>query len=199
MARYRSGHNGAVLKTVGGDEPSVGSNPTRAAMPFHMLTLDCQVDESETNYAANQIIQYCIDNKIGNIVLGYNEGFQDRTNLGRVNNQNFVQIPIGKLKCRLKYLSDLNGINFMLQEESYTSKASFFDKDDIPVWNPQNPAIAEFSGTRIHRGLYKTKSGTFVNADINGALNILRKSNVVSLETLYSRGEVNTPLRIRVL
>ena len=51
MARYRSGHNGAVLKTVGGDEPSVGSNPTRAAMPFHMLTLDCQVDESETNYA----------------------------------------------------------------------------------------------------------------------------------------------------
>lgn len=51
MARYRSGHNGAVLKTVGGDEPSVGSNPTRAAMPFHMLTLDRQVDESETNYA----------------------------------------------------------------------------------------------------------------------------------------------------
>lgn len=149
--------------------------------------------------AAKLIIDYCIKHKIGNIVVGYNDGFQDRSNLGRVNNQNFVQIPLGKLKSRLEYLSKLNGINFVLQEESYTSRASFFDNDDIPVWNPQNPVEAEFSGTRIRRGLYKTKSGTFVNADINGALNILRKSNVVSLTALYTRGEVNTPLRIRVL
>ena len=155
-----------------------------------------------TNYmynAAKLIIDYCIKHKIGNIVVGYNDGFQDRSNLGRVNNQNFVQIPLGKLKSRLEYLSKLNGLNFVLQEESYTSRASFFDKDDIPSWNPQNPVSAEFSGTRIHRGLYKTKSGTLVNADINGALNILRKSNVVSLTALYTRGEVNTPLRIRVL
>lgn len=149
--------------------------------------------------AAKLIIDYCIKHKIGNIVVGYNDGFQDRSNLGRVNNQNFVQIPLGKLKSRLEYLSKLNGLNFVLQEESYTSRASFFDKDDIPSWNPQNPVSAEFSGTRIHRGLYKTKSGTLVNADINGALNILRKSNVVSLTALYTRGEVNTPLRIRVL
>ena len=149
--------------------------------------------------AAKLIIRYCLEHKIGNIVVGYNDGFQDRSNLGRVNNQNFVQIPLGKLKCRLEYLSKLNGINFVLQEESYTSRASFFDNDDIPVWNPQNPVEAEFSGTRIHRGLYKTKSGILVNADINGALNILRKSNVVSLTALYTRGEVNTPLRIRVL
>lgn len=149
--------------------------------------------------AAKLIIDYCIKHKIGNIVVGYNDGFQDRSNLGRVNNQNFVQIPLGKLKSRLEYLSKLNGINFVLQEESYTSRASFFDKDDIPSWNPQNPVSTEFSGTRIYRGLYKTKSGTLVNADVNGALNILRKSNVVSLTALYIRGEVNTPLRIRVL
>lgn len=149
--------------------------------------------------AAKLIIDYCIKHKIGNIVVGYNDGFQDRSNLGRVNNQNFVQIPLGKLKSRLEYLSKLNGINFVLQEESYTSRASFFDKDDIPSWNPQNPVSTEFSGTRIYRGLYKTKSGALVNADINGALNILRKSNVVSLTALYTRGEVNTPLRIRVL
>lgn len=149
--------------------------------------------------AAKLIIDYCIKYKIGNIVVGYNDGFQDRSNLGRVNNQNFVQIPLGKLKSRLEYLSKLNGINFVLQEESYTSRASFFDKDDIPSWNPQNPVSTEFSGTRIYRGLYKTKSGTLVNADANGALNILRKSNVVSLTALYTRGEVNTPLRIRVL
>ena len=149
--------------------------------------------------AAKLIIRYCLDHKIGNIVVGYNDGFQDRSNLGRVNNQNFVQIPLGKLKSRLEYLSKLNGLNFVLQEESYTSRASFFDKDDIPSWNPQNPVSTEFSGTRIYRGLYKTKSGTLVNADVNGALNILRKSNVVSLTALYTRGEVNTPLRIRVL
>ena len=149
--------------------------------------------------AAKLIIDYCIKHKIGNIVVGYNDGFQDRSNLGRVNNQNFVQIPLGKLKSRLEYLSKLNGINLVLQEESYTSRASFFDKDDIPSWNPQNPVSAEFSGTRIRRGLYKTKSGALVNADVNGALNILRKSNVVSLTALYTRGEVNTPLRIRVL
>lgn len=149
--------------------------------------------------AAKLMIDYCIKHKIGNIVVGYNDGFQDRSNLGRVNNQNFVQIPLGKLKSRLEYLSKLNGINFVLQEESYTSRASFFDKDDIPSWNPQNPVSTEFSGTRIHRGLYKTKSGALVNADVNGALNILRKSNVVSLTALYTRGEVNTPLRIRVL
>ena len=149
--------------------------------------------------AAKLIIDYCIKHKIGNIVVGYNDGFQDRSNLGRVNNQNFVQIPLGKLKSRLEYLSKLNGINFVLQEESYTSRASFFDKDDIPSWNPQNPVRTEFSGTRIYRGLYKTKSGTLVNADVNGALNILRKSNVVSITALYTRGEVNTPLRIRVL
>ena len=149
--------------------------------------------------AAKLIIDYCIEHKIGNIVVGYNDGFQARSNLGRVNNQNFVQIPLGKLKSRLEYLSKLNGINFVLQEESYTSRASFFDKDDIPVWNPQKPVETEFSGTRIRRGLYKTKSGTLVNADVNGALNILRKSNVVDLAVLYARGEVNTPLRIRVL
>lgn len=149
--------------------------------------------------AAKLIIRYCLEHKIGNIIVGYNDGFQDRSNLGRVNNQNFVQIPLGKLKSRLEYLSKLNGINFVLQEESYTSKASFFDKDNIPVWNPQNPIEAEFSGIRIRRGLYKTKSGALVNADVNGALNILRKSNVVSLTALYTRGEVNTPLRIRVL
>lgn len=149
--------------------------------------------------AAKLIIKYCLEHKIGNIVVGYNDGFQDRSNLGRVNNQNFVQIPLGKLKSRLEYLSNLNGINFVLQEESYTSKASFFDQDDIPSWNPQNPVSAEFSGTRIYRGLYKTKQGSIVNADVNGALNILRKSNVVDLAVLYARGEVNTPLRIRVL
>ena len=109
-----------------------------------------------------------------------------------------MQIPYGRLRDKLEYLCTLYGINYIKQEESYTSKASFFDKDAIPKWNPQNPANAKFSGTRIHRGLYRTADGKLINADVNAALNILRKSNVVSLTALYIRGEVNTPLRIRI-
>ena len=150
------------------------------------------------NKAARMIINYCIANDIGTLVVGYNETFQRGSSLGRQVNQNFVNIPYGKLRDKLQYLCELNGIVFVKQEESYTSKASFWDKDDIPVYNADNPQEYEFSGNRIHRGTYKTKDGIMFNADINGALNILRKSSVVSLEALYGRGEVDTPVRIRV-
>ena len=149
--------------------------------------------------AAKRIIQYCLDNRIGNIVVGYNDGFQENPNLGKVNNQNFVMIPFGKLKSRLEYLCKQYRINFILQEESYTSKASFFDNDEMPKWNPQNPKQGNFSGKRVYRGLYKTLTGYTFNADVNGALNILRKSKLVDLSVLQGRGAVNTPLRIRVV
>ncbi|MDY3091217.1 MAG: transposase, partial [Erysipelotrichaceae bacterium] len=68
----------------------------------------------------------------------------------------------------------------------------------IPVYNNDNPKDYSFSGTRVKRGLYKTKSGRYLNADINGALNILKKSSVVDLNVLYSRGDVDTPVRIRI-
>lgn len=148
--------------------------------------------------SAKKIVNYCIDNRIGNIVVGYNDGFQRNTNLGRVNNQKFVMIPYGKIKSRIEYLCSVYGINFVQQEESYTSKASFFDNDEMPKWNPQNPKQGNFSGTRITRGQYRTSSGYTFNADVNGALNILRKSNLVDLTVLQRRGEVNTPLRIRI-
>lgn len=102
------------------------------------------------------------------------------------------------MRDKLEYLCKLNGIVFTKQEESYTSKASFWDKDDIPVYNADNPKEYQFSGQRIHRGLYKTADGKTFNADVNGALNIMRKSNVVRLDTLYARGEVDTPVRIRI-
>lgn len=149
--------------------------------------------------AAKRIIQYCLGNCIGNLVIGYNDGFQENPNLGKVNNQNFVMIPLGKLKSRLEYLCKQYGINFVLQEESYTSKASFFDNDEMPKWNPQNPKQGNFSGKRVYRGLYQTSTGYKFNADVNGALNILRKSKLVDLSVLQRRGDVNTPLRIRVI
>ncbi|WP_339011095.1 transposase [Fusobacterium animalis] len=149
--------------------------------------------------AARIIINYCLNSDIGKIVLGYNEDFQRNSNIGSINNQNFVNIPYGKLRDKLIYLCKLYGIESKLQEESYTSKASFFDGDEIPIYEKENPQEYVFSGKRIKRGLYQTKKGKLINADCNGALNILRKSKVVDLNVLYNRGELNTPKRIRVV
>ena len=150
------------------------------------------------NKTARIIIDYCISNDIGTLIAGYNVTFQRNSNMGKQNNQNFVNIPYGHLRDKLSYLCELNGIVYIEQEESYTSKASFWDNDNIPVYNNDNPKEYEFSGSRIHRGLYKTAGGKVLNADINGALNIMRKSRVVDLKVLYSRGEVDTPVRIRI-
>lgn len=150
------------------------------------------------NKAARKVVDYCITNDIGTLVVGYNETFQRGSNIGRQNNQNFVNIPYGLLRSKLEYLCELNDIIFVKQEESYTSKASFWDKDDLPVYNADNPTEYPFSGKRVHRGLYKAANGKVFNADINGALNIMRKSSVVDMNILYSRGEVDTPIRIRI-
>ena len=150
------------------------------------------------NKAARIIINYCIENDIGTLIVGYNETFQRESRLGKNNNQNFVNIPFGRLLKKFEYLCELNGIVFVKQEESYTSKSSFWDKDEIPKYNADTPTKYNFSGMRIQRGLYKTASGYIFNADVNGALNIMRKSNVVDMNILYTRGEVDTPIRIRV-
>ena len=148
--------------------------------------------------AARKLIDYCITNDIGTLVVGYNEKFQRESKIGKKNNQTFVNIPFGKLYSKLEYLTKLNNIFFVKQEESYTSKASFWDKDEMPIYDEDNKIAYKFSGKRIYRGMYKSSKGRLINSDVNGALNILRKSSVVSLERLYSRGEVDTPVRIRV-
>ena len=155
--------------------------------------------EDYLSKAARTIVNYCLNNDIGKLILGYNEDFQRNSNIGSINNQNFVNIPYGKLRDKLIYLCKLYGIEFKLQEESYTSKASFFDEDEIPIYDKENLQEYVFSGKRIKRGLYQTSAGKLINADCNGALNILRKSKVVDLSVLYNRGELNTPKRIRVV
>lgn len=147
---------------------------------------------------AKKIIDYCMVYDIGTLVIGYNETFQRNSNMNKCNNQNFVNIPYGKLRSKLEYLCERNGIVFVKQEESYTSKASFWDNDTIPVYNADNPKSYNFSGKRVQRGLYKTADGTLLHADVNGALNIMKKSRVVDVTVLYRRGEVDTPVRIRI-
>ena len=131
-------------------------------------------------------------------MCGYNKTFQRNSNIGKVNNQTFVNIPFGRLRGKLEYLCKLYNLRFVEQEESYTSKSSFFDKDILPKFKVDKSQTYSFLGKRIKRGLYQTSKGYILNADVNGALNILRKSNVVDLTALYSRGVVDTPARIRI-
>ncbi|WP_270396624.1 IS200/IS605 family accessory protein TnpB-related protein [Catenibacterium mitsuokai] len=89
---------------------------------------------------------------MGTLVVGYNETFQKDSNIGRRNNQTFVNIPYGKLIDKLEHLCELNGIMLVMQEESYTSKASFWDKDVIPAYKSDDAEEYHFCGKRIHRG-----------------------------------------------
>lgn len=178
------------------DKQHFGKKPTNRQKA---IARDCKNKVNDyMNKAARMIIDYCINNDIGTLIAGYNVTFQRNSHIGKQNNQNFVNIPYGRLRDKLAYMCELNGITYVEQEESYTSKASFWDKDNIPVYNNDNPKEYEFSGNRVHRGLYKTANGKTFNADINGALNIMRKSSVVDMNILYGRGEVDTPIRIRI-
>ena len=178
------------------DKQHFGKKPTNRQKA---IARDCNNKVNDyMNKVARMIIDYCINNDIGTLIAGYNVTFQRNSHIGKQNNQNFVNIPYGRLRDKLAYMCELNGITYVEQEESYTSKASFWDKDNIPVYNNDNPKEDEFSGNRVHRGLYETANGKTFNADINGALNIMRKSSVVDMNILYGRGEVDTPIRIRI-
>ena len=114
------------------------------------------------------IVNHAVSKDIGTIVVGYNKEWKQDTNLGKVNNQNFVHIPFYRLINLLKYKCRLKGIKFQTITEGYTSKCSFVDGEEIKKHT-------SYSGKRITRELFKTKNGLIINADINGAYNILKK------------------------
>ncbi|MFB2971544.1 IS200/IS605 family accessory protein TnpB-related protein, partial [Aerosakkonema sp. BLCC-F183] len=148
------------------------------------------------NKAARIIIEHCLKHQIGKLIVGCNPGIKQEINIGHSNNQNFVQIPFWQLRQKLKALCLRYGIEYLEQEESYSSKASFFDQDDIPVYNADNPSKQAFSGMRIKRGLYRTKNKHLVSADLNGSANILVKSKHRLDFERVSSGFLANPLRI---
>ena len=149
--------------------------------------------------ASRYIVNQLVSQSINTLIIGKNDGWKQETNIGKKNNQNFTQIPHQMFINQLKYKCQLEGINVIEQEESYTSKVSFFDNDFIPVYG-QNDELFKSSGKRIKRGLYKTFSGLVLNADINGSLNIMRKYlNEVCDEIISpaNRGLVMNPVKIQ--
>ena len=121
------------------------------------------------------VIDFCLEHKAGLLVIGTNSGWKQKAGMGKVNNQNFVSIPHYKLKFMIMYKAALNGITVVEQEESYTSRADITAMDYMPVYGVDDKK-ASFSGKRTCRGLYRCHNGLVINADCNGAANILRKA-----------------------
>ncbi len=151
------------------------------------------------NKAARLVINHCLDNRIGTIVFGWNKGHKDGADMGKKNNQKFVQIPTARLKDRIAQLCEQYGIQFVETEESYTSKASFLDNDVLPKYG-EKPEQWQCSGMRVKRGLFRTASNFFLNADANGAANILRKVAIkLGLDLSgISRVSLIAPLKVRL-
>jgi len=130
--------------------------------------------QSEFHKITGFLAKFFDEMALEKVFIGKNVGLKSGISIGKKRNQNFVQIPYNKFISQLKYKCQLLGIEVVEQEESYTSKASFIDYDPIPIWK-NNGKKYKFSGVREKRGLYKTKYGKVINADVNGSYNILVK------------------------
>ena len=139
------------------------------------------------------IVNHLVSNNINTLIIGYNKEWKQETNIGKVNNQKFIQIPYYKLVNQLQYKCKLEGINVIIQEESYTSKSSFIDNDFIPTFKSTTALNYKFSGKRVKRGLYKSLSGMVINADLNGSLNILKKAVPNAFDECYGIEVCSTP------
>ena len=137
------------------------------------------------------IMDYFVENNIGLVVIGHNDNWKRNINIGKKNNQNFVSIPFYKLTHMLQYKAEEQGIEILFQEESHTSKCSFFD--DEPVKH-HDKYIGKRKG-----GLFRTAKGFVVNSDVNGALNIIKKAVPNAFEKLNADGiedAMGHPLRL---
>jgi len=152
--------------------------------------------DHELHTASRRIIDLLVAEGIGTLVIGKNPLWKQKVGMGRRNNQTFVSIPHARFIEMLTYKAKLVGIQVIITEESYTSKASFLDADPLPVYEATLSTPA-FSGKRVKRGLYRAADGTPINADVNGSYNIIRKVAPEAF-TQGSRGCVVHPIRLAV-
>ena len=137
-----------------------------------------------THQLSRKLINHLSELGVKNIVYGKNVNFKKEINLGKVTNQNFVNIPFNQIIERLRYKALLAGINFMTVEESYTSKTSFLDEEKLHSYKVNKaPKNYTFLGDRFTRSLFKSKKGYVIHADINASFNIIRK---VSGDVIYN-------------
>jgi IS605 OrfB family transposase len=131
--------------------------------------------EHDLHHASRFLIDILVADGISTLIIGKNDGWKQEATMGKRTNQNFVQIPHVRFIQMLTYKAEMVGIRVILTEESYTSLASFLDRDPLPQYKKGDTTEYQFSGKRIKRGLYRAKDGRLINADCNGAGNIVRK------------------------
>lgn len=153
-------------------------NKKRSSKRINKLSLNRKNKiDNYMHRSSKQIVETAKKNNINTIVIGKNDGWKQEINIGTKNNQSFVNIPHSRLVEMIQYKCEREGISVIMQEESYTSKASFLSLDRIPVYKKKSNETIEFSGYRQNRGLYKIKGeNKVINADVNGSLNIIRKA-----------------------
>ena len=135
--------------------------------------------------ASKTIIEILTQNNINTLIIGKNQLWKQESSMGKVNNQKFISIPHSRFIQMLEYKCEIKGINVILQEESYTSKASFLNLDQIPIYKEDDKTNYQFSGYRESRGIYKIKGKNLkINADVNGSYNIMRKG----IPTAFANG-----------
>lgn len=146
------------------------------------------------------IVGECLRTRTGHIIIGRNPDWKQSVNIGKVNNQKFTSIPHAKLIDMIKYKAEEAGILVTLTEESYTSKASALDLDEMPIYGENREEKPSFSGRRVKRGLYRTSNRQLINADVNGSANIMRKvigDDWIKVHLKAGKGVVDTPVSIK--
>ena len=142
------------------------------------------------------VLRYCMKNQVDVVVIGHNQDWKQRANLGTTNNQNFVQIPYMTFASILKQVCAGSKIPVIFREESYTSRASLVDGDVIPTFRENDDTKYVFSGRRISRGQYRSANGTIIHADFNGAGNIIRKEYPEAFSGITDWSYLNTSVRV---
>lgn len=149
--------------------------------------------EDKIHKVSRFIVDYCIENNIGTIVIGHNKGWKDEINIGRKNNQKFVNIPHSKLIDKISYKAELAGIRVKVPEESYTSKIDHLALE--PLMKQEN-----YLGKRKKRGLFQSSIGKLINADVNGAIGITRKVFGDSvLKQIIDSGLAFNPIKLNLV
>lgn len=161
---------GAVSILTQGKKNSKADSAHLSRLSLHH---DCFMRD-QMHRISTSIIRYCIAHKAGTLILGVNKGWKQNASLGKKNNQKFVGVPHDRLRFLLTYKALEAGITVIEQEESYTSRADVTASDPLPSYGECGPFL--FSGKRVCRGLYRCHDGQFINADCNGAANIIRKA-----------------------
>jgi len=186
--------NGRIVKSI---NQYYNANPCKTRSKKRYFRM-----ENYFHHVSKFLIDNCVNNKIGTIIIGKNDGWKQNTKKGKrmrkKNRQEFQYIPFGKLIEKIVYKAELVGVDVVFTEEAYTSQSSFLDRDILPDYETGKKTNLEFSGKRIKRGLYQSKEGILLNADCNGSANIGRKI-FPNMNNEWDRSVAATPVIVNPL